>query len=40
MENGNVTAYALEGVQDRGLFFAEPGDPKFYMTSEWCKQPK
>jgi len=29
MENGNVTAYALEGVQDRGLFFAEPGDPVY-----------
>jgi GTP-binding protein len=26
MENGNVTAYALEGVQDRGLFFVEAGD--------------
>lgn len=29
MENGNVTAYALEGVQDRGLFFTEPGDPVY-----------
>lgn len=26
MDNGNVTAYALEGVQDRGLFFVEAGD--------------
>jgi GTP-binding protein len=29
LENGNVTAYALEGVQDRGIFFAEPGDPVY-----------
>jgi GTP-binding protein len=29
MENGNVTAYALEGVQDRGIFFSEPGDPVY-----------
>jgi GTP-binding protein len=29
MENGNVTAYALEGVQDRGIFFTEPGDPVY-----------
>ncbi len=29
MENGNVTSYALEGVQDRGIFFAEPGDPVY-----------
>lgn len=29
LENGNVTAYALEGVQDRGIFFCEPGDPVY-----------
>lgn len=29
MENGNVTSYALEGVQDRGIFFCEPGDPVY-----------
>lgn len=29
MENGNVTGYALEGVQDRGIFFCEPGDPVY-----------
>lgn len=26
LENGNVTGYALEGVQDRGIFFVEAGD--------------
>ena len=26
LENGDVTGYALEGVQDRGQFFVEPGD--------------
>lgn len=29
LENGNVTSYALEGLQDRGQFFAEPGDPVY-----------
>ena len=29
LENGNVTGYALEGVQDRGIFFCEPGDPVY-----------
>ncbi len=29
LENGNVTSYALEGLQDRGLFFVEPGDPVY-----------
>jgi GTP-binding protein len=29
MENGTVTSYALEGVQDRGVFFCEPGDPVY-----------
>lgn len=29
MENGNVTHYALEGLQDRGIFFVEPGDPVY-----------
>jgi GTP-binding protein len=27
LEDGETTAYALEGVQDRGVFFVEPGDP-------------
>ncbi|MEP2446498.1 MAG: translational GTPase TypA [Balneola sp.] len=26
LEKGDVTGYALEGVQDRGTFFVEPGD--------------
>lgn len=26
LENGDTTAYALEGIQDRGTFFVEPGD--------------
>ncbi|MEX2586323.1 MAG: translational GTPase TypA [Balneolaceae bacterium] len=26
LENGDVTAYALEGLQDRGQFFVEPGN--------------
>jgi len=26
LENGNTTGYALEGAQDRGEFFVEPGD--------------
>ncbi len=29
LENGNVTHYALEGLQDRGEFIAEPGDPVY-----------
>lgn len=29
MENGNVTSYALEGLQDRGVFLSEPGDPVY-----------
>lgn len=30
LEKGDVTGYALEGIQDRGQFFVEPGD-KTYM---------
>tara|TARA_R110001599_G_scaffold150929_2_gene335162 strand:- start:18171 stop:19991 length:1821 start_codon:yes stop_codon:yes gene_type:complete len=30
LEKGDVTGYALEGIQDRGNFFVEPGD-KAYM---------
>lgn len=30
LEKGDVTGYALEGIQDRGQFFVEPGD-KAYM---------
>ncbi len=26
LEKGDVTGYALEGIQDRGMFFVEPGD--------------
>jgi GTP-binding protein len=29
LENGEVTSYALEGLQDRGTFLAEPGDPVY-----------
>lgn len=29
LENGNVTAYALEGLQDRGVFISEIGDPVY-----------
>lgn len=29
LEQGEVTSYALEGLQDRGQFFAEPGDPVY-----------
>lgn len=29
LEKGDVTGYALEGVQDRGIFFVEAGDPVY-----------
>jgi len=29
LENGDVTSYALEGIQDRGIFFVSPGDPVY-----------
>lgn len=29
LEKGDTTGYALEGVQDRGIFFVEPGDPVY-----------
>ena len=29
LEKGDVTGYALEGIQDRGTFFVEPGDPVY-----------
>ena len=29
LENGEVTGYALEGLQDRGTFLSEPGDPVY-----------
>ncbi|MEX2601379.1 MAG: translational GTPase TypA [Balneolaceae bacterium] len=29
LENGEVTGYALEGLQDRGQFFVKPGDPVY-----------
>lgn len=29
LEDGETTAYALEGMQDRGVFFVEPGDPVY-----------
>lgn len=29
LEQGDVTGYALEGVQDRGEFFVKPGDPVY-----------
>ena len=29
LEQGDVTPYALEGLQDRGQFISEPGDPVY-----------
>ena len=29
LEQGEVTGYGLEGLQDRGTFFVEPGDPVY-----------
>src|SRR5690625_6862486 len=29
LEQGDVTAYAREGLQDRGQFICEPGDPVY-----------
>ncbi len=29
LERGEVTSYALEGLQDRGTFLVEPGDPVY-----------
>jgi GTP-binding protein len=29
LERGDVTSYALEGLQDRGTFIVEPGDPVY-----------
>lgn len=29
LEKGEVTAYSLEGLQDRGTFLVEPGDPVY-----------
>ncbi|MDX1671469.1 MAG: translational GTPase TypA [Balneolaceae bacterium] len=29
LERGEVTSYALEGLQDRGVFLVEPGDPVY-----------
>ncbi|MFV1883406.1 MAG: translational GTPase TypA [Balneola sp.] len=29
LEQGDVTGYALEGIQDRGQFYVEPGDPVY-----------
>ncbi len=29
LEKGEVTSYALEGLQDRGEFFVKPGDPVY-----------
>ncbi|MGM0589815.1 MAG: translational GTPase TypA [Bacteroidota bacterium] len=29
LERGDVTSYALEGLQDRGIFIVEPGDPVY-----------
>ncbi len=29
LEKGDTTGYALEGIQDRGQFFVEPGDPVY-----------
>jgi GTP-binding protein len=29
MESGQVTAYALESLEDRGVFFVEPGEQTY-----------
>ncbi len=29
LEQGEVTSYSLEGLQDRGIFFVEPGEPVY-----------
>jgi GTP-binding protein len=29
LEQGEVTGYGLEGLQDRGIFLVEPGDPVY-----------
>lgn len=29
MKKGEVTTYSLEGLQDRGVFLVEPGDPVY-----------
>jgi GTP-binding protein len=29
LEDGAVTGYALEGIQDRGIFYVEPGDTSY-----------
>lgn len=29
LEKGEVTSYSLEGLQDRGIFLVEPGDPVY-----------
>jgi GTP-binding protein len=38
-EHGTVTAYALDGLYDRGIFFVEPGEPVYegQVVGEHCK---
>ncbi|MCA9756724.1 MAG: translational GTPase TypA [Candidatus Eisenbacteria bacterium] len=38
-EGGDVTAYALEQLSDRGIFFVRPGDPVYegQVVGEHCK---
>ncbi|MCK6456066.1 MAG: translational GTPase TypA [Phycisphaerae bacterium] len=38
-ETGRVTAYALEGLSDRGMFFVKPGDAVYagQVVGEHCK---
>ena len=39
MENGKAAAYALDGLQDRGYFFVDPGEPCYegQIVGEHCK---
>ena len=39
MENGQVTSYALDGLNDRGDFFTEVGDPAYVgqVVGEHCR---
>ena len=39
-DTGQVTAYALDGLYDRGFFFVSPGDPVYagQIVGEHCKE--
>jgi GTP-binding protein len=40
MANGDVTTYALDGLRDRGVMFAKPGDNVYegMIVGEHCEQ--